>query len=246
MFQELLAQLPKAGGSGALALSVAGAVVGFWLWIAGSRFNRMTMTLVGVGLGGMLGMWMPRWMNWDVNTMATSLSLAMCLGAMGFAMPRAWVGLGLVLILCLWAAIGTWTLYHENARLVLPTGSENLRDYWAALWLGLPEGVKSALPMALGMASLAGLALAVMWKRAATALLYSLIGVTMVLAMGLWAIALRGNNWPQFLPERAPMQWVLVGGMVVLGAMVQWMTMPTKKKVLGESQERRGEYAGAR
>jgi hypothetical protein len=203
----------------------------------------MVVTLAAVAVGGMIGMWIPRWMGWDVNTMATSLSIAMCFGAMGFAMPRVFVGLGLMVVLSVWASWGTWMMCHESAKLVIPRGSETLRDFCAALWLGLPAGVKSALPMAVGMGALSALALVLMWKRLATVVFYSLMGVSMMLGMGLWVVTLRAKDWPQFLPQRTQMQMVLVAGMVVLGAMVQWVCMPMKRKLVVR-QERR-EMAGA-
>ncbi len=250
MFQELLAWMPKAGGAGggAIGLSCAGVVLGFALWVAGARFSRMLMALLGVTIGGMIGMWIPRWMAWDVNTMATSLSLAMCFGVMGFAKPRVWVGVGLMIVLSVWAAVATWILRNENATLVFPVGSETLRDFWAALWRALPPSVKGMLPLAVGMASLAGLALVVMWRRIATVFFYSLLGVSMMLGMGLWAVSMRGGEkggWPRYLPEHTQMQIVLILGMVVLGAMVQWLSLPMKKKVVARREGRCEITAGA-
>ena len=230
MLQELLALMPNHADGPAIVIMIALAVVGLSLWLAGARLSRTVMTLVTVALGGTVGMFSPRWMGWDVNTMATALSGAMVLGAVGFMFPRFWVGIGLMMLLATWTAAGTWVASHGDTKLIWPADAETPRDYCGALWTGLPDGVKGPLPLAALLAAGVGLGAMILWPKVTTVLFYSATGMTALLATALWVLGSRMLPWPQFLPDRTVMQIVMLLGIVVLGAMVQWHWMPIKKK----------------
>ncbi len=152
MFQEILVLLPQGGGWAAAAAMAVGALIGLFCWIAGSRYNQKIMALVGVAAGGVLGMLAPRCMGWDVNTMATSLSFALVVGVLAFALPRIGVAIGMAVLLAGWGTLAVWILYHGTGKLELPTGSASFGEFCQAIWKGLPDGVRSPLPVAAGVA----------------------------------------------------------------------------------------------
>src|SRR5687768_5279625 len=105
MLQQLLALMPKEAGTFGLVVTVAGTLAGLVLWLVGARFSRPLITLCTVALGGAVGMMLPRWCGWTVNGMGTAVGGAIVLGVSGYVMHRFWVGIGLGLVMCCWAAL---------------------------------------------------------------------------------------------------------------------------------------------
>ena len=232
MLQELLPLMPsQSGGVVLVATLILGGLAGLVFWFAGARYGRMIITLFMVAAGGAFGMLGPRLFAWDINSMAAAVGAAMIAGLAAFLMHRFFAGIGLGIVLALWAALGTWLVCHGNKPLAWPTGAENLNAFAKALWDALPDEVKSPLPVATGAAMFFGMMTALLWPRLGTVLMFSTTGVTLLTAMGLWAIQSRTVQWPSFLPAKTDAQIVLLSGMVVLGVMVQWHWLPMKRKV---------------
>src|SRR5689334_19006424 len=109
MVQQLLPFLPQALPTAAAALLCVTAVaVGLFLWLLGGVWARGIVTLIGVALGGWLGMMLPRWYYWPVNSMALATLGAVALGVAAFGVPRISVGLLLGVVLATWAGVGVW------------------------------------------------------------------------------------------------------------------------------------------
>ena len=75
MIQELLPFLPPALTTGQAAICVALLLLGVFLWLAGAVWSRGILALIAVAGGGLLGMMLPRWQNWPLNTMSPRRSI---------------------------------------------------------------------------------------------------------------------------------------------------------------------------
>src|SRR5256885_16641087 len=104
MIQRLLVLLPQQISSLSLMIAVAGAVLGGILWLGGSRFSRTLMTLISVSTGALVGLQFPKWFSVGLEGWATAVLGALVFGITGYALHKVWVGLGLGLVLAVWAA----------------------------------------------------------------------------------------------------------------------------------------------
>jgi hypothetical protein len=230
MFQQLLPLLPSQTGSAVMATLACGTLAGLALWLAGARYSRMVITLLGVTLGGMIGMAAPRTMNWSFNTGATALVGALVLGVLGFACYRKCVAVGLIGVLCLWAALATWVRYHEDIPITWPEQTQTTGEFVRAVWNQLPEPVRTPMPVAIGLAIVTGVGSTLLLPKITPILTFSIIGVTMLLGMTLWAIQTKAIQWPAVIPAQTNMQAAMLAVMVLVGAVVQWQCMPAKSK----------------
>ena len=236
MVQEILPLLPKELGTLALALSIGGCLVGVGLWLLGSRFSRTLISLVLVSVGGWTGLFLPRWFHWTIDGWAPAIGLALILGATGFFLHRMWVGVGLGLVLAVWAAVITWMLCGGNASWSWPRLSTStfVVDYAQSLWQSLPPGVQKYLPFSCGAALVSGVASALLWPRIGVVTLYSIAGVSLIFALGLSAVNFSRPQWIGMLPARTSSQAMTLLAMVAFGALLQWKIAP-KLKAAGKS-----------
>ena len=231
MVQELLPLLPKEVGTLALVLAMLGAVVGAGLWLAGARFSRSLITLVLVSTGGWIGLFLPQWLGWSIDGWASAILLALVLGASGLVMHRFWVGVGLGLVLAGAAAGVVWTIYKGQGAWSVPkveTGMSAIA-YVQVLWQGLPVEMRRILPIACGAAWIVGLAAAMLWPRICIVILYSTIGVSMLVGLGLYSMNAARPQWLGALPNRTSSQLLAMLGMVAFGALLQWKIALSKK-----------------
>ncbi len=235
MVQQLLPLLPHDIGQAALAAALFGTLVGVGLWLAGARFSRPMITLLGVSLGAILGRALPGWMSWNLNTMAASVGGAVVLGMSGYVLHRVWVGLGLGLVLACWAVLATWTFAGESATPTWPAvdAGANPWTFAAAAWENVPLNVRKLLPYACGSALISGFLPALLWPRAAVVLLYSALGTSLLVGMGLIAVENGRPDWITVVPAHSWAQVTTLLGFVAFGAVVQWGS----KKPEASSQE---------
>ena len=229
MLQDVLPWLPREGGTLALALAMAGTLVGAGLWLMGARFSRTIITLLTVAVGGVLGMELPRWYGWSIGGMATIVGGAIVLGVSGFALHRIWVGIGLGCVLALWTAVGIWALCGAGQGWTLPTvdwASATVTGVAQQVWQSLPDDVLRLLPWASGAAVLSGLACALLWPRMGVALLYSLLGVSLLVPMGMTVMEWGHKQWLEMIPVQVWAQCLTLGGLVAVGVLVQWRQAP--------------------
>src|SRR3954471_14599015 len=116
MFLDLLQLLPQTVGDGTRVLTMIGTAVGAVLWIGGVKMSRPIVTLVTVLIGAGVGMQLPRWFNWSVSGAGPAVGGAVILGVSGFVLHRMWMGIGLGLLLALWATFGIWLTMHDSSR----------------------------------------------------------------------------------------------------------------------------------
>jgi hypothetical protein len=230
MVQQLLPLLPHDIGQAALVAALFGTLVGAGLWLAGARFSRPMVTLLAVSIGAVLGRALPTWMEWNVNSMATAVGGAIVLGTSGFILHRVWVGLGLGLLLACWATLATWVFAGDGAAPTWPPmdATTTLTSFVHGAWANVPENVRKLLPYACGGAMISGLMPALLWPRVAVVLLYSSLGTSLLVGMGLIAIENGRPQWITIVPAQTWAQITTLLGIVAFGAVVQWQMAPAK------------------
>jgi len=231
MVEQLLPLLPKEIGQAALYAAMFGTLVGAGLWLVGARFSRPLITLVAVSAGAVIGRMVPAWMGWTVNSMAAAVGGAVVLGMSAFLLHRVWVGIGLGVLLTCWAALATWATCHGDAAWTWPAvdASTTVASFGDAIWDGLPERVRTILPYACGGAAMSGFLAALLWPRVAVVLLYSALGASLLVGMGLTAIENGRPEWMNIVPAQTWAQVATLVVIVVFGAMVQWQLSPSPK-----------------
>lgn len=229
MVQQLLPLLPHDIGQAALVAALFGTLVGVGLWLAGARFSRPMITLLGVSLGAILGRALPGWMTWNVNTMAASVGGAVVLGMSGYVLHRVWVGLGLGLLLACWAMLATWTFAGEGATPTWPAvdASTTLGSFARIAWDTVPPPVRRLLPYACGGAMMSGFLTSLLWPHMAVVLLYSALGTSLLVGMGLLAIENGRPDWITVVPAHTWAQATTLLCLVAFGAVVQWQGTPS-------------------
>ena len=99
--QEIIAMLPQAIGrlpaAVLLGIGAGGAVLGF----AGARFSRPFLTLSLVAGGTLLGLNLPKWLDWGIDPMGPAFAAAIVLGLSGYLLSRWWEGMLLGAVLAL-------------------------------------------------------------------------------------------------------------------------------------------------
>ncbi len=229
MVQQLLPLLPNDLGQAALVVALLGTLVGAGLWLVGARFSRPLVTLVTVSLGAVVGRAIPGWMGWNINSMAASVGGAVVLGASGFGLHRVWVGLGLGLLLACWTALAAWAFTGVGAEPTWPVvdSTTTLTSFCCDLWETVPEPTRRILPYAGGGAILSGFMASLLWPRVAVVLLYSTLGTSLLVGLGLLTIENRNPAWITIVPAQTWAQVTTLFGLVAFGAVVQWQMAPS-------------------
>ena len=227
MVQELLPLLPQTLTQQHALACLAGLLAGVFFWLSGSLWSRGIVTLMAVAIGGLLGMYLPRWLHWPVDPMAVAVLGAVGLGLSAYLVERLWMGMTLGVVLAAWVALGAWMhlrppeyvlLEREPWQVQHMTPPERARD----LYIRLPAEVQEILPYAAGTALMSGLALALMWPRLTRALGMSLLGVTMMLVFGLTLVSTQHPEWLVYAPAPPTTQAGAMLGMVMAGLLAQW------------------------
>src|SRR5687767_2501779 len=142
MVQELLPYFPDALTPPQAIICLLMLLAGVVLWLAGSVWSRGLVTLIAVALGAILGMYVPRWQNWPINSMALAVLGAVGFGVSAYLVERLWMGLTLGVILAAWAALGTWIHQRpfdfvwqtrEDWQVQHMTPPEQARDFYIRL-----------------------------------------------------------------------------------------------------------------
>jgi hypothetical protein len=235
MFHQLLSWMSQdaaAAGNRGLVIALTFAAAGLVLSVAGARFSRSVYTLVAVAAGALIGLRVPRWMGWELEVMATAMGGALVLGFAGYLLHRAWVGLTLGLLLAAVAlgitthrltAGGSWSLPAIDPTQPL---SEILRGLWAAT----PAPPARILMIVAGTGLAAGGMLAWVWPRFARVLTFGMLGPAMLVVGALAAVAIARPQWLAQVPQSVQVNGIVLAGLVVLSAVVQWAMCPRMKK----------------
>lgn len=231
MIQQLLSLLPDQISSIALMLAVAGAFVGGILWLGGARFSRTLVTLISVSTGALIGLQIPRWFHLGLEGWATAVLGALVLGISGYMLHKVWVGLGLGLVLSLWAALAAFTFCGDPKGFHWPIeqAGQGWKDYAIDVWNALTPETRRLLPFACCAALLSGLAVCILWPRLGAVLLYSSTGMTLLVGLGVAAMNSAKKEWLRIIPNQTSSQLIVLGSMVAFGAILQWRIAPGAK-----------------
>ncbi len=232
MIQQLIALLPRQINPTALAIAIAGAVLGLILWLCGARFSRTIVTLISVSMGAVIGLQLPLWFGWPLEGWATGVLGALVLGISGYGLHRAWIGAGLGMVLACWAAIGTFIVCGGSAEGAKPwewpalSAGMTPKAYLADLWNALTPEARRVMPFACAAALLSGLAASVMWPRLGAVLLYSCTGLSLLIGLGVAAMSAAQPQWLKAIPNQTSSQVIVLVSMVAFGAILQWRCAP--------------------
>ena len=228
MIQQLMALLPQRVDAVALLIAVTGAFLVGVLWLGGSRFSRTLMTLISVSAGALIGLQAPRWFALGLEGWATAVLGALILGISGYALHRVWVGLGLGVVLTVWAAFATFTLCGDPKGFVWPLVAEGFtaKGYLIEVWNALTTDARRLLPFACCTAMLSGVAASVIWPKLGVVLLYSTAGLSLLLGMGVTALNSAKREWLSVIPNQTSSQIIVLLSAVAFGAILQWRCAP--------------------
>ncbi|HEV8604405.1 MAG TPA: hypothetical protein VGQ99_03510, partial [Tepidisphaeraceae bacterium] len=223
LYQFLIARFGETGWAVAL-MSIIGVLAGIVLWLVGARFSRSIVTLIAVSIGALVGLRLPAWFSVPVGAWSTAIGGALLLGISGYALHRMWVGAGLAALLAAWALVLVWNIYCTGRVGTFPdrVAGMGIGEYWMNLWNCLPTDFRRIGPFLGALAVIVGVTTAVFWSRAAAFMLYSVLGVSVLLIMGMLGIAISKPQLLGILPHQTGTQIATFGGMVLFGALVQW------------------------
>jgi len=232
MLQELLALLPKDAPSGVVWISLAIASAGFVLWLLAARFSRFAVTLLTVAGGAAIGMQLPRWFGWAIDGAGPAVAAAVVLGVTGYVLHGLWTGLGLGIASAFWVTLICWFCLRDGATWTWPqmTDITNLAAYAGALWEQLPGPMQRILPFGVAASLITGLAMAIMWPRLTMAIAWSLVGLTMMVVGGATAANYGQPELFAHVPAAAAVQVAILGGVLGVGAAIQWKLAPEKRR----------------
>jgi hypothetical protein len=226
MLQLLLQMLPSDVSGVALAIALAGAGVGGVLWLRGARFSRTLVGLVGVALGAVAGMLLPREMGWGISGAGPAVALSLAGGTLGYTLHRLWIGLGLGAALCGWGMLATWVILEGPTAFSWPPlapGASVLEDV-IQIWRALPHEVAQVLPVVCGGAIMIGLAMTVLSPVWAIATAWSAAGASLLAGLGVAAMQVSRPQWVSLLPRQLSGQLMALAVLVVVGTIAQWKT----------------------
>lgn len=224
MLQELLVLLDKPLESvGSWPLLAVG-ILSLAVWATGARISRAMITLGAVAAGAVVGVQLPSLFSLPISGWAVATVLALLMGLVAFVTHKAWVSVGLGLVLATWAVSAILGYYVLSAQWAWPAteADATLAAAVSNAWSTLPDDLRRTLPFASVTAFVAGIAVSVMWPRLSTVLLYSLAGA-LVFAVMVGALLQKGRpQWLTILPASTTVQLGALGVMALLGAVIQW------------------------
>lgn len=217
-------------GRYALLAALVGSAAGLILWLAGSRFSRSLVTLLAVSVGAALGTNLPRWFGWPIDGMGLAVGGAVVLGLTGFLLHNTWVGLSLSALLVLWAGTAAWTIAGRGEPFAIhwpdidPAAPASV--VLASIWRAMPGELPWVMPVAVAGALLTAVVISIVSPRLARVLAYSLAGLSLLVAAGLWAMRMSQPQWLAKLPRDFATQVALLLALVGMGVMIQWRLTP--------------------
>ena len=247
MLQQLTALLPDALAHRPPAFAAVMAAAGLGLWLVGGRFSRGLLCLALVAAGAFVGMRMPRWFGWGIDGAALGIGGAILLGASGYFLDRFWTGVLFGATLGFWAGLAAWAAVAPTARWSVPAfqWTPDPVDLVLQLWRTLPEDLRTGVPLAAGLAMAAGILLTVLWPRLSRAMVFSLLGLSVWVAVVLPVAGRERPDWAALLPRGLASELVLLSGLLAVGTLVQWWFIGREPKVAAEPPSRSKTAAAA-
>lgn len=231
IIEHLLPLLPTEPDTRLIVASGAGVAIGMVLWLAGARFSRYIVTLVGVAVGAYAGRHVPYVFSWDVDPMGPVFGLALALGVLAFLAHWVIIAWLLGVVLSLLAMIVAWD-WHGAPTFELPP----VQGVWAPdlylqdLWAAVPPEVRQVAPHAGLVCIIIGWGMALLWPRVGVVTLYSLLGLILSIFMGLCLIRMTRPSLFEWVPVQPAAQGTIALGLLVIGMLAQWMLLPKQKQ----------------
>ena len=241
MVQELLPFIPQAISDELAAACVVAMCVGAFLWFCGASWSRGIIALLGVSIGGVVGMMLPRVFEWPVNSMSACVLGAVALGVIAFVVERVGVGLLLGSVLSLWVILACWIncrgdqgwIWQSPDVVAKMTLIEHARDMWART----PETVRRVVPYGVGTAMISGLSIAVLFPRFARVMCFSALGLTILFVSTLTLIASRRPDWLTAVPPEPLEQAGALAVVCLIGMMLQWQLLPRRRPARAKRED---------
>jgi hypothetical protein len=242
MLQELVALAPNAirQQPGWVAFVVLAAAVGFWG--AGGRFSRYLITLGLAAAGALVGMRLPRWWGWSVDGIGIGMGAALLLGVSGFLLDKAWMGTLLGLLIAFWAAVIAWAWLEPSAQWVWPgiQWTHDPVDLGLQVFRMCPPGLRSSLPGGAVSGMGMGLVITLFWPRMSRAILFDLLGLSLVVAVVLPIVEQQQPGWMNAHLPQGPAQPIGVLILFLAGLGVQWFLLGREDKAPAAKVKRSG------
>lgn len=224
LYQRLLLLLPSSDPAISSAWYLAFALAGLVLLLTGARLSQGIITLACVFAGAVAGKLMPGFTGIKLDPMATTVAFAFVTGVFGYLACRWLTGLLFSLLIALWTALGFWMAATSPTRWVwpdLPNQMSEVLPYLQALKTPLGPELTSQVAPFVAVSLLAALALYTMLPRLATALCWSLAGLTLAIISGLSYIHFNNSRFAANLPTTVQGQTLLVGLCLLAGVVIQ-------------------------
>ena len=228
MLRELVALLPESLCECSLGVTLIGAVLGAAFWLAGARFSRSLITLLGVAIGTSVGVRLPAWLGWGIDGMAIGVGGAVLLGVSGYLLHRTWSGVYLSVLLALWAVAGSWiALTHSQTAIRLSVDwKTGIIAAVESMWNQLPATLSHMIAMAAGVGLITGMIMTIFLPRLSRVTTWSLAGITLLVSMLGAAEQATHSDWISAIKLNDSVQASALVGLVVLGAAIQWGLLP--------------------
>jgi hypothetical protein len=245
MLQTWIALLPRDGTMTTMIVSMVVALVGAALWLAGGRWARGIVTVTCVALGTFVGASLPQWCGWTIDPMGPGIAGALVLGIAGYAMTRWCIGVGMGVCLAAWACAAVWTIQGGVHGWRWPNGSWTTFPQWAeSVWRQVPTDTGRWFPYAVVLAITVGILSMRFWPRAASAVAWSLSGLTLLLAMGIASVKYSSPKTLSYLPRDVWAQTAIACVLLLVGTFSQYRLMPGGSSAKGESAPKKSKQRG--
>lgn len=230
MLQEWLAGLLQDAGPRALAIALAVTGAGLLFSIVGARFSRSIFTLLAVAAGSWVGLRLPRWMGWEIDSMAVAFGGAMLIGLAGYLFHRTWVGITLGTGLAITASFIVWHRFGSSWTMPTLDRTKPLADALREMIANWSTLVPNPLRIAIVASFIGGGVIGWMWPKMSRVLAFAMLGTYLLTGGVLCAIAMKQPQWLDRMPASTQTRAVVLATMFVVSAAIQWALCPRMKK----------------
>lgn len=240
MVQQLLSLVPpEQVRTVLLAIVLTGTIIGAATLLLGGMRSRFMISLLLLVVGVTIGHSAPAWFGLKIEPNAAAILGAIVMGILGFAFYRIWVAICLGLIVAGLAAVILWFNLGAGRSFHAPTAEHGmtLLAYLRLCWQHVPELYKASAPVVCIPVCLAGITVGLLLNRFGTALLYSLLGTSIMFLCLLFGEA--SGQMPSasyLLPDLTELRVLLFAAFVLLGILVHMATMPRPRPAAGKPQ----------
>jgi hypothetical protein len=153
---------------------------------------------------------------------------------------KLWVGLGLGLVLAMWAGVWTFVVCDAPGGFAWPVSGEGttFQGHLVDLWNALTPDARRLLPCACCAGLVGGICATLLWPRVGAVLLYSTAGISLLVGLGATALNCAKREWLSVIPNRTSSQVIVLVCMVAFGAVLQWRCAPRITRVPGGDARR--------